>query len=66
MGPDEVTAQACSTPVEELLAGDRGILAMDESIVTSNRRFAAAGIERETESRRAVPSRELQPDGPPR
>ncbi len=39
-----MTAQALRATAEELLAGNRGILAMDESIVTRNRRFAAAGI----------------------
>ena len=38
---------------QELLAGDRGILAMDESIGTCDRRFAAAGIEPSVETRRA-------------
>jgi fructose-bisphosphate aldolase class I len=46
-------AQALLETAEELLAGDRGILAMDESIATCNRRFAAAGIDQEVESRRA-------------
>jgi fructose-bisphosphate aldolase class 1 len=46
-------AQAMGDTAEELFAGDRGILAMDESVVTCNRRFAAAGIDQEVESRRA-------------
>jgi fructose-bisphosphate aldolase class I len=48
-----MTAQALLDTAEELLAGDRGVLAMDESIATCNRRFAAAGIAQETERRRA-------------
>lgn len=48
-----MTTQALLDAAEEPFAGDRGILAMDESIVTCDRRFAAAGIEQETESRRA-------------
>lgn len=46
-------AQELLDTAEELFAGDRGILAMDESIATCNRRFAGAGIEQEVESRRA-------------
>jgi fructose-bisphosphate aldolase class I len=48
-----MTGQALVDTAEELLSGDRGILAMDESIGTCNRRFAAAGIGQEVESRRA-------------
>ena len=36
-----------------LVAGDRGLLAMDESTGTCNRRFAAAGIPQTVEARRA-------------
>jgi fructose-bisphosphate aldolase class I len=46
-------ARALLDTAEELFAGDRGILAMDESIVTCNRRFAVAGIDQNIESRRA-------------
>jgi fructose-bisphosphate aldolase class I len=53
MGREQMTAQAQVDTAQELLAGDRGILAMDESIATCNRRFAAAGIEQRIESRRA-------------
>jgi fructose-bisphosphate aldolase class I len=48
-----MTAQALVDTAQELLAGDRGILAMDESIATCNRRFAAVGIDQQVESRRA-------------
>jgi hypothetical protein len=53
MGGNDMIAQALLDTAEELFAGDRGILAMDESIATCNRRFAAAGIEQQVESRRA-------------
>ena len=53
-----MTAQALLDTAEELFAGERGILAMDERIVICDRRFAAAGIEPEAESRRAY--RELR------
>jgi fructose-bisphosphate aldolase class I len=36
-----------------LVAGDKGLLAMDESIPTCNKRFAALGIPQTVESRRA-------------
>jgi fructose-bisphosphate aldolase, class I len=37
----------------ELIADDKGLLAMDESITTCNKRFAALGIPQTTEYRRA-------------
>ena len=37
----------------ELVAGDKGLLAMDESTPTCNKRFAAAGIPQNEEMRRA-------------
>jgi len=37
----------------KLLAGDKGLLAMDESTSTCNRRFAKLGIPQTEESRRA-------------
>ena len=39
--------------VERLLAGDKGLLAMDESIDTCNKRFAALGIPQTVEARRS-------------
>ena len=48
-----MTAQALLDTAGEQFADHRGILAMDESIATCNRRFAAAGIEQSFESRRA-------------
>ena len=36
-----------------LLTGDRGLLAMDESTPTCNRRFAALGIPQTAQMRRA-------------
>ena len=36
-----------------LVAGDKGLLAMDESNPTCNKRFAALGIPQTTETRRA-------------
>ena len=48
-----MTAQALLDTAGELFADHRGILAMDESIATCNRRFATAGIDQDAESRRA-------------
>jgi fructose-bisphosphate aldolase class I len=39
--------------VEAMLAGDKGLLAMDESIPTCHKRFAALGIPQTEEARRA-------------
>ena len=39
--------------VEELLTGDKGLLAMDESIKTCNKRFASLGIPQTDEARRS-------------
>jgi fructose-bisphosphate aldolase, class I len=39
--------------IRSVLSGDRGLLAMDESTPTSNRRFAALGIAQTVEMRRA-------------
>ena len=36
-----------------MVAGDKGLLAMDESMPTANKRFAAAGIPQNEETRRA-------------
>src|SRR4249919_3978174 len=38
---------------QALVAGDKGLLAMDESTPTCNKRFAAAGIPQKEEMRRA-------------
>src|SRR5664279_6390155 len=46
-------AQAILETAKALVAGDKGLLAMDESIPTCNRRFAALGIPRTDEARRA-------------
>jgi fructose-bisphosphate aldolase class I len=42
-----------SSTVQAMLAGDRGLLAMDESIPTCHKRFAALGIPQTEEARRA-------------
>ncbi|AUX30305.1 MULTISPECIES: class I fructose-bisphosphate aldolase [Sorangium] len=46
-------AQELSDTARALVAGDRGILAMDESTSTCNRRFAKVGIPETVEARRA-------------
>ena len=46
-------AQAILETAHALVAGDKGLLAMDESIPTCNRRFAALGIPQTDEARRA-------------
>jgi len=48
-----MSAQALLDTAHALLAGDGGILAMDESNGTCDRRFAAAGIHEGAQSRRA-------------
>jgi fructose-bisphosphate aldolase class I len=45
--------QAILETVQALVAGDKGLLAMDESAPTCNRRFAALGIPQTDEARRA-------------
>ena len=45
--------QAILETARDLVAGDKGLLAMDESIPTCNRRFAALGIPQTDEARRA-------------
>jgi fructose-bisphosphate aldolase class I len=42
-----------SSTVKAMLAGDKGLLAMDESIATCHKRFAALGIPQTEEMRRA-------------
>jgi fructose-bisphosphate aldolase class I len=46
-------AQAILETADALVAGDKGLLAMDESTPTCNRRFAALGIPQTDEARRA-------------
>ena len=45
--------QAILETAQALVAGDKGLLAMDESVPTCDRRFAALGIPQTDESRRA-------------
>jgi fructose-bisphosphate aldolase class I len=45
-------AQAILETAQALVAGDKGLLAMDESVPTCNRRFAALGIPQTDEARR--------------
>ena len=45
--------QAILETAQALVAGDKGLLAMDESVPTCNRRFAALGIPQTDEARRA-------------
>jgi fructose-bisphosphate aldolase class I len=46
-------AQPILETAQALVAGDKGLLAMDESVPTCNRRFAALGIPQTDEARRA-------------
>ena len=46
-------ARQLNETAKALVAGDKGLLAMDESIPTANKRFAAAGIPQNEETRRA-------------
>jgi fructose-bisphosphate aldolase class I len=46
-------AQKLNETAKALVAGDKGLLAMDESTPTANKRFAAAGIPQNEDSRRA-------------
>ena len=48
-----MNAQALMEAARALVAGDKGLLAMDESNPTCNRRFASAGIPQTLEARRA-------------
>jgi fructose-bisphosphate aldolase class I len=48
-----VKAQAILETTQALVAGDKGLLAMDESTPTCGRRFAALGIPQTEEARRA-------------
>jgi fructose-bisphosphate aldolase class I len=46
-------AQAILETAQALVAGDKGLLAMDESVPTCDKRFAALGIPQTDEARRA-------------
>jgi fructose-bisphosphate aldolase class I len=46
-------AQALIDTARTLIAGDKGLLAMDESNSTCNKRFAGLGIAQTEETRRA-------------
>jgi len=46
-------AQALLETAQALVTGDKGLLAMDESVPTCNRRFAALGIPQTDDARRA-------------
>lgn len=48
-----MNTQALTDIAKHMMAGDKGLLAMDESITTCNTRFAAAGIPQKEEYRRA-------------
>jgi fructose-bisphosphate aldolase, class I len=48
-----MNTQALTDIASNMMAGDKGLLAMDESISTCNRRFAAVGIPQTEEYRRA-------------
>jgi fructose-bisphosphate aldolase class I len=48
-----VNIQELADTAEKLVAGDRGLLAMDESNATCNKRFAAAGVPQTAAARRA-------------
>ena len=48
-----MNAQTLRATAAALVAGDKGLLAMDESIPTCNQRFAALGIPQTEEARRA-------------
>src|ERR1700761_7620698 len=46
-------AQKLNEAARAMMAADKGLLAMDESTPTANKRFAAAGIPQSEEARRA-------------
>ena len=48
-----MNAQELINTARTLVAGDKGLLAMDESIPTCNKRFARLGISQTVEARRA-------------
>ena len=49
----EMKTEELRNTAQALVAGDKGLLAMDESTPTCNKRFAAAGIPQNEEMRRA-------------
>ena len=53
MGRPGVKPQALAETARALVAGDKGLLAIDESNPTCNTRFAAAGVPQTEEARRA-------------
>jgi fructose-bisphosphate aldolase class I len=53
MGHPEMKVQELADTARALLAGDKGLLAMDESTPTCNKRFAKLGIPQTVEARRA-------------
>jgi fructose-bisphosphate aldolase class I len=53
MGQPEMNAQGLIDTARALVAGDKGLLAMDESNSTCNKRFARSGIPQTEEARRA-------------
>jgi len=53
MGRGGLNREALEATVSRLFAGDRGLLAMDESTATCDRRFARLGIPQTEEARRA-------------
>ncbi len=53
MGPVHVNARELIRTAKALVAGDKGLLAMDESNPTCNKRFARLGIPQTEETRRA-------------
>jgi fructose-bisphosphate aldolase class I len=53
MGQRQMNEQELMGTAATLFAGDKGLLAMDESNGTCNKRFAAAGIPQTVEARRA-------------
>jgi fructose-bisphosphate aldolase class I len=58
-----MNAQELIDTARTLVAGDKGLLAMDERNPTCNKPFARLGIPQTEEARRAY--RELQPDCAP-
>ena len=63
MGRRQMNAQVLMDTAKALVAGDKGLLAMDESNPTCNRRFASAGIPQTLEARRAYRELILTTDG---
>ena len=53
METSEKNSKKLADTAKELVSGDKGLLAMDESNATCNERFAALGIPQTEEARRA-------------